>query len=118
MNDIGNWAWASFNHYQWMESQPLKKKDKENGKLTLGEFNNQIHQIFIDSWETGNGHEFQYETNNHPQYESYPSSIHKHFFFFLLTLMFLRILIQLTCRYSTLLCTNLVFGTGDGYSCG
>lgn len=54
-----------FNHYQWMESQPLKK-DKENGKLTLGEFNNQIHQIFIDSWETGNGHEFQYETNNHP----------------------------------------------------
>ena len=82
LNDIGNWAWASFNHYQWMESQPLKKKDKENGKLTLGEFNNQIHQIFIDSWETGNGHEFQYETNNHPQYESYPSSIHKHFFFF------------------------------------
>lgn len=57
-------------------------KNKENGKLTLGEFNNQIHRIFIDSWETGNRHEFQYETNNHPQYESYASSIHKHIFFF------------------------------------
>lgn len=96
-------------HYQWMESQPLKKKIKENGKLTLENLINQIHQIFIDSWETGNGHEFQW-TNNHPQYESI--LLQSTNTFFLLALMFLRILIQLTCRYSTLLYQSCIWNWG------